>query len=139
MSKQDTPPAFFFRLLMSGAARAPKSGSSVADFFSSKTAVGCAVVNAKKSYHLAIVGATGAVGEELLRVLERRAFPVERLLPLCSQRSAGRSISFRGEAVAAQQLSPNSFKGIDLAFFSAGSSISREYGPIAREAGAVVI
>jgi aspartate-semialdehyde dehydrogenase len=97
------------------------------------------VVNAKKSYHVAIVGATGAVGEELLRVLERRAFPVERLLPLCSERSAGRRISFRGEEIAAQQLSPNSFNGIDLAFFSAGGNISREYSPIARDAGAIVI
>jgi aspartate-semialdehyde dehydrogenase len=97
------------------------------------------VVNAKKSYHVAVVGATGAVGEELLRVLERRAFPVERLLPLCSERSAGRNISFRGEEIAAQQLSQDSFKGIDLAFFSAGGNISREYGPVARDAGAVVI
>jgi aspartate-semialdehyde dehydrogenase len=97
------------------------------------------VVNAKKSYHVAIVGATGAVGEELLRVLERRAFPVERLLPLCSERSAGRSISFRGEAIPAQQLSQTSFKGIELAFFSAGGNISREYGPIARDGGAVVV
>ena len=97
------------------------------------------MVNAKKSYHVAIVGATGAVGDELLRVLERRTFPVERLLPLCSERSAGRSISFRGEEIAAQQLSSSSFKGIDLAFFSAGGNISREYGPIARDAGAVVI
>jgi aspartate-semialdehyde dehydrogenase len=97
------------------------------------------VVNAKKSYHVAIVGATGAVGEELLRVLERRSFPVERLLPLCAGRSAGRSVSFRGEDIVAQQLSGDSFKGIDLAFFSAGGNISREYGPVARDAGAVVI
>lgn len=97
------------------------------------------MVNSRKSYHVAVVGATGAVGEELLRVLERRAFPVERLLPLCSERSAGKSISFRGEEIAAQRLSQNSFKGIDLAFFSAGGNISREYGPIARDAGAVVI
>jgi aspartate-semialdehyde dehydrogenase len=97
------------------------------------------VVNSRKSYHVAVVGATGAVGEELLRVLERRAFPVERLLPLCSERSAGKSISFRGEEIAAERLSQNSFKGIDLAFFSAGGNISREYGPIARDAGAVVI
>jgi aspartate-semialdehyde dehydrogenase len=97
------------------------------------------VVNAKKSYHVAIVGATGAVGEELLRVLERRAFPVQQLLPLCSGRSAGKSVSFRGEEIVAQQLSRNSFKGIDLAFFSAGGNISREYGSIARDAGAVVI
>jgi aspartate-semialdehyde dehydrogenase len=97
------------------------------------------VVQAKKSYHVAIVGATGAVGEELLRVLERRSFPVERLLPLCSGRSAGKRISFRGEEVATEELSAQSFAGIDLAFFSAGGNISREYGPIAREAGTVVI
>jgi aspartate-semialdehyde dehydrogenase len=97
------------------------------------------VVNANKSYHVAIVGATGAVGEELLRVLERRAFPMERLLPLCSGRSAGKRVSFRGEQIVAEQLSRDSFKGIDLAFFSAGGNISREYGPVARDAGAVVI
>ena len=97
------------------------------------------MVNGKKSYHVAIVGATGAVGDELLRVLERRAFPVERLLPLCSARSAGRRVSFRGEEITAQQLSSKSFEGIDLAFFSAGGSISREFAPIARDAGAVVI
>ncbi|MEY2584073.1 MAG: aspartate-semialdehyde dehydrogenase [Verrucomicrobiota bacterium] len=94
---------------------------------------------AKKSYHVAIVGATGAVGEELLRVLERRAFPVERLVPLCSERSAGGSVSFRGEKITAQRLSRDSFSGIDVAFFSAGGNVSGEYAPIAREAGAVVI
>lgn len=92
-----------------------------------------------KNYHVAIVGATGAVGEELIRVLERRTFPVGRLLPLCSGRSAGTAISFRGEKITAQELSRESFAGIDLAFFSAGGNISREYAPIAREAGAVVI
>jgi aspartate-semialdehyde dehydrogenase len=97
------------------------------------------VVNAKKSYHVAIVGATGAVGEDLLRVLERRGFPVKTLLPLCSARSAGKSVSFRGEEIVSQLLSRNSFAGIDIAFFSAGGNISREYAPIARDAGAVVI
>jgi aspartate-semialdehyde dehydrogenase len=58
---------------------------------------------------------------------------------LCSERSSGKRISFRGEAIAAQQLSPGSFKGIDVAFFSAGGNISREYAPIARDAGAIVI
>ncbi len=95
--------------------------------------------SAKKSYHVAIVGATGAVGEELLRVLERRAFPVERLLPLCSERSAGTSVSFRGDQIRAQRLSRESFAGVDLAFFSAGGNISREFAPMARDAGAVVI
>lgn len=97
------------------------------------------MVNAKKSYHVAIVGATGAVGQELLRVLERRSFPVERLLPLCSERSAGSNVSFRGQEIQAQRLSPDSFKGIDVAFFSAGGNISREYAPMARNAGANVI
>ncbi|HSP46027.1 MAG TPA: aspartate-semialdehyde dehydrogenase [Chthoniobacterales bacterium] len=96
-------------------------------------------MSAKKSYHVAVVGATGAVGEELLRVLERRAFPVARLVPLCSERSAGKSISFRGEPIVAQQLSPKSFAGVDLAFFSAGGDISREYAPAARDAGTIVI
>jgi aspartate-semialdehyde dehydrogenase len=97
------------------------------------------VVEAKKRYHVAIVGATGAVGEELLRVLERRSFPVKRLIPLCSGRSAGTRVSFRGEEIAAEELSAQSFAGVDLAFFSAGGNISRDYAPIARDAGAVVI
>jgi len=97
------------------------------------------VPSAKKSYHVAIVGATGAVGEELLRVLERRAFPVGRLLPLCSERSAGANVEFRGEKIVAQRLARDSFSGVDLAFFSAGGNISREFAPIARDAGAVVI
>jgi aspartate-semialdehyde dehydrogenase len=97
------------------------------------------VASAKKAYQVAIVGATGAVGEELLRVLERRAFPVGNLLPLCSERSAGAGVSFRGEKITAQRLSHDSFAGIDLAFFSAGGNISREYAPIARRAGAIVI
>jgi aspartate-semialdehyde dehydrogenase len=97
------------------------------------------VVKAKKSYHVAIVGATGAVGEELLRVMERRAFPVERLLPLCSARSAGSTVRFLGSEIRAQELSRESFAGIDVAFFSAGGAISREYAPIARDAGAIVI
>ena len=92
-----------------------------------------------KSYHIAIVGATGAVGAELLDVLERRGFPVERLLPLSSARSAGKVVSFRNSEIAVEGLSPESFKGIDLAFFSAGGDISRRYAPIAREAGAIVI
>jgi aspartate-semialdehyde dehydrogenase len=96
-------------------------------------------VNAKKAYHIAIVGATGAVGAELLRVLERRAFPVGSMLPLCSQRSAGMNVSFLGKEIRAEVLSPTSFQGIDLAFFSAGGEISRRFAPVARAAGAVVI
>ena len=92
-----------------------------------------------KSYHIAIVGATGAVGAELLRVLERRGFPVERLLPLSSSRSAGRTVPFRGVEIGTEELSPTSFRDIDLAFFSAGGDVSRHYAPIARAAGAIVI
>lgn len=97
------------------------------------------MAQAKKSYHVAIVGATGAVGEELLRVLERRGFPVESLRALCSGRSAGKHVLFRGEQIVAEELSAASFAGIDLAFFSAGGNISREFAPLARGAGAVVI
>ena len=96
-------------------------------------------MNAKKAYHIAIVGATGAVGAELLRVLERRAFPVESVLPLCSERSAGTNVSFLGKEIPAEVLSSTSFQGIDLAFFSAGGGISRQFAPVARAAGAVVI
>ncbi len=92
-----------------------------------------------KSYHIAVVGATGAVGAELLGVLERRGFPVERLLPLSSNRSAGKTVLFRNRELAAEELSPGSFEGIDLAFFSAGGDTSRRYAPVARAAGAIVI
>lgn len=88
---------------------------------------------------VAVVGATGAVGREMLRTLERRAFPVKKLVPLSSQRSAGQKLAFRGGEVEAQLLGPDSFAGVDVALFSAGASVSREYGPIAAKAGAVVI
>ncbi len=92
-----------------------------------------------KSYQIAVVGATGAVGAELLDVMERRAFPVGKLRLLASARSAGKSLTFRGEKIPVEELREDSFTGIDIAFFSAGGSISREYVPIARNAGAVVI
>jgi aspartate-semialdehyde dehydrogenase len=92
-----------------------------------------------KDYHIAIVGATGAVGAELLAVLERRGFPVKVLLPLSSGRSAGKTVRFRKTEIVAQELSQESLEGIDLAFFSAGGEISRRYVPIARAAGAIVI
>ncbi|MGZ5538649.1 MAG: aspartate-semialdehyde dehydrogenase [Chthoniobacterales bacterium] len=92
-----------------------------------------------KSYQIAIVGATGAVGVELLDVLERRAFPVRKLRLLASARSAGKSMSFRGETIPVEELRKDSFNGIDIAFFSAGGNTSREFVPIVRDAGAVVI
>jgi aspartate-semialdehyde dehydrogenase len=92
-----------------------------------------------KEYHVAIVGATGAVGAELLRVLERRSFPVKTLRPIGSSRSAGKSISFRREPIAVEQLSERSFDKIDIVFFSAGGEVSRKWVPVARDSGAVVI
>lgn len=92
-----------------------------------------------KDYHIAIVGATGAVGAELLRVLERRNFPVASLRAISSARSVGKSVQFKGESIPIQALGRDSFAKVDIAFFSAGSDISRESVPLARDAGAIVI
>ena len=92
-----------------------------------------------KAYHIAVVGATGAVGQELLSVLERRNFPVASLRPISSARSAGKSVRFRDESVSVQQLNEDSFEKIDVAFFSAGGEISRKYVPIACQADAIAI
>jgi aspartate-semialdehyde dehydrogenase len=88
---------------------------------------------------VAIVGATGAVGTELLGILAERAFPVSELRLLASPRSAGKTLPFRDRDVAVEALGATSFTGIDLALFSAGSSAAREFAPRAVEAGAVVI
>lgn len=88
---------------------------------------------------VAIVGATGAVGKELLAVLEEREFPVGELRPLASARKKGRTVSFRGKDVPVEAATPKSFAGVDLAFFAAGTSTSRELAPKAVEAGSVVI
>jgi aspartate-semialdehyde dehydrogenase len=92
-----------------------------------------------KKYHIAVVGATGAVGTELLRVLERRNFPAASLRAISSARSAGKSVSFGGASVLVEELTERSFDKIDIVFFSAGSEISRKWVPIARKSGAVVI
>jgi len=92
-----------------------------------------------KSYRVAIVGATGAVGVEMLRVMERRNFPVSQLRLLASPRSAGRTERFRGEDVVVEALGVNSFEGIDVALFSAGSGISKEFAQVAVKSGAVVV
>ena len=92
-----------------------------------------------KKYHVAIVGATGAVGIELLRVMERRDFPVADLRLLASPRSFGKSLEFRGQDFSIGALSQDSFAGIDLAFFSAGAGTAKQFAPIAQRAGAVVI
>ena len=93
----------------------------------------------KRNYHIAIAGATGAVGEELLRVLERRNFPVRKIRALASGKSAGKNVSFRGQAIPVEEMTKHSFDNIDLAFFSAGGERSCKFAPIARDAGAIVI
>ena len=93
----------------------------------------------KKSYHVAIVGASGAVGQEMLDVLARRNFPVGKLRVLGSERSAGQRIPFQGEKLSIELLDEQAFEGIDLALFSAGASVARRFAPLAVKAGAVVI
>ena len=93
----------------------------------------------KAPLHIAIVGATGAVGEELLRVLERRRFPVGKLTLLASARSVGKTLAFNGKEHPVQELTRDAFAGVDIAFFSAGATRSREFAPAAMAAGAVVV
>jgi aspartate-semialdehyde dehydrogenase len=88
---------------------------------------------------VAIVGATGAVGVEMIGCLERRRFPLAELRLLASARSAGKTLRFRGEALSVRELTAASFAGVNVALFSAGSAISREFAPLAVRAGAVVI
>ncbi|MBX3251175.1 MAG: aspartate-semialdehyde dehydrogenase [Myxococcales bacterium] len=92
-----------------------------------------------KELKVAVVGVTGAVGQEMLRVLEERAFPVRELVPVASARSAGREITFRGEAHVVRAIAPEVFEGVDLALFSAGGGTSREWSPIAASKGALVV
>jgi aspartate-semialdehyde dehydrogenase len=92
-----------------------------------------------KNLHVAIVGATGAVGIEMMRTLEKRNFPVGKLTLLASARSAGKTLPFRGEEVLVQELTEQSFAGVDVALFSAGGGISKTYAPHAVAAGAVVV
>jgi aspartate-semialdehyde dehydrogenase len=89
--------------------------------------------------HVAIVGATGAVGIEMLLCLEQRNFPLGKLTLLASARSAGKRMTFRGEEIEVKELTHDSFGGIDIALFSAGGGISLEFGPSAAKAGAIVI
>jgi aspartate-semialdehyde dehydrogenase len=89
--------------------------------------------------HVAVVGATGAVGIEMIKTLEKRQFPVGRLTLLASARSAGKKLQFGGTEATVRELTPGSFAGIDIALFSAGGSISKEFAPLAAKAGCVVI
>ena len=88
---------------------------------------------------IAIAGVTGAVGAEFIATIDRRRFPVGKLKALASARSAGKTIGFRGESIVVEELTENSFTGVDIALFSAGSGVSRKFSPFAVKAGAVVI
>ena len=93
----------------------------------------------KRKLNVAVAGVTGAVGQEMLRVLEARRFPVDQLIPLASKRSAGRRIRFKGNRYTVRELTKDSFAEVDIALFSAGGGISKEYAPAAATAGAVVV
>jgi len=93
----------------------------------------------KQAYNVAVVGATGAVGNEMMATLEGRDFPVAELKLLASARSVGRTYEFKGKEYAVEELTEDSFAGVDIALFSAGGSISQKFAPAAAASGAVVI
>ncbi|MEJ8546430.1 aspartate-semialdehyde dehydrogenase [Brevibacillus borstelensis] len=91
------------------------------------------------TYNVAVVGATGAVGQQMIKILEERNFPIKELKLLASSRSAGKTVTFKGKEVVLEEATPESFAGIDYALFSAGGAISKELAPHAVRHGAVVI
>ncbi len=92
-----------------------------------------------RGYHVAVVGATGAVGKEMMKTLERLEFPIASILPLSSKRSAGTKVVFKGEEVEVKEATPESFEDIDLALFSAGGSVSKKLASEAVNRGAIVV
>jgi len=92
-----------------------------------------------KKYNVAVVGATGAVGNEMISILEERDFPVGKLTLLASERSLGKELTYRGKSYPVQVLKEDSFTGIEVGLFSAGGSISQKFAPMAAQAGCVVI
>jgi aspartate-semialdehyde dehydrogenase len=92
-----------------------------------------------QTYTVAVVGATGAVGEQMIKTLEERNFPVGELKPLASARSAGTTVRFRGQEIVVQEATPEAFEGVDIALFSAGGGVSKELAPEAAKRGAVVV
>jgi len=93
----------------------------------------------EKKFNVAVVGATGAVGNQMITCLEERKFPVKSIRFLASSRSLGRKLDFMGDAVAVEELTESSFKGVDIALFSAGGGTSEKYAPFAAKDGCVVI
>ncbi|MCJ7828569.1 MAG: aspartate-semialdehyde dehydrogenase, partial [Dehalococcoidia bacterium] len=92
-----------------------------------------------KSYHVAIVGATGMVGQEFIKVLQQRNFPVASINLYASYRSAGKRLYVGHQEIEVKETAPDSFQNIDIALFSAGSEISRYFSPIAAKSGALVV
>jgi aspartate-semialdehyde dehydrogenase len=92
-----------------------------------------------KGYNVAVVGATGAVGQKMREILEERDFPIKKLKLLASERSAGKMLPFKNESIKVEVLKASSFKGVDIALFSAGGARSKEFAPHAAKSGAVVI
>src|SRR3989304_718714 len=92
-----------------------------------------------KKWNVAVVGATGAVGNEMIKILEERAFPVKQLKLLASERSTGKVLKYKGNSLTVQVLREDSFTGIHIGLFSAGGSVSEHFAPIAAKAGCVVI
>ena len=84
-----------------------------------------------RDYIVAVVGATGLVGSTILKVLEEKNFPIRQLLPLASERSAGKFVQFQGERIPVKVLTENSFKGVNFTFFAAGGSVSKAFVPYA--------
>ena len=92
-----------------------------------------------RRFNVAVVGATGVVGQEMLKVLRQRGFPVAEVRALASERSAGQTVAYNGSRLEVRALDARSFEGVELALFSAGAGISKEFAPIAAEAGALVV
>ena len=93
----------------------------------------------EKQFNIAVAGATGAVGNQMIACLEERNFPVQSIRLLASHRSVGRTLRFKGDLIPVQELTNTSFKGIDIALFSAGGSTSKQFAPVAAESGCVVV
>ena len=92
-----------------------------------------------RTFNVAIVGATGAVGNEMIRILEERNFPVAKLKLLASARSLGKSLEYKGKSLQVEVLDEHSFEGVQIGLFSAGGGISEKFAPIAARAGCVVV
>ncbi len=93
----------------------------------------------QKLFNVAVVGATGAVGEQIIRLLAERNFPIQELKLLSSARSAGSKVSFKGQEITVQEATPDSFQGVDIALFSAGGDVSKALIPEAIKHGTVCV